>query len=397
MNTALNKSTNVRIGYSLSLSGPVAENTKSARLAHQLWEEDINSNGGLLGKEVELVCIDDQGDAAQVAGIYKRLLDEEKVDLLIGGYGTNTIKPSLPLVMERKRILIGLMGLGVNGDLQYENYFAMIPTGPSPNAALTEGFFELAAAQSPKPSTVALLTADAEFSRNPVIGARENAAKYGMQIVHEQTYPLTTTDFNPIIDQLKEINADILFLCSYLNDSKGLVRAIHASDYRPKMVGGAMIGPQSASVKTELGPLLNGFVNYEYWMPVPKMNFPGVTDLLQRYQQRADEEKVDQLGFYVVPLAYAQMQVLEQAIKATGTLDNVLLSEYCRNNSFQTVMGTIRFGKGGEWVEPQVIQIQFQNVQDGNISTFKDSKVQVVVSPEAYASGKLIYPYNPSK
>lgn len=244
--------------------------------------------------------------------------------------------------------------------------------------------------------TVALLTADAEFSRNPVLGARENAAKYGMKIIHEQTYSLSTSDFSPIIEQLIELNADILFLCSYLNDSKGLVRAIHNSGYRPKMVGGAMIGPQSATVKTELGPLLNGFVNYEYWMPVPKMDFPGVADVLGRYQERAASDKVDELGFYVAPLAYAQLQVLEQAVQATGTLNDVLIAQYCRDNSFETVMGTIRFGKGGEWPEPRVLQVQFQHVENGGLATFKDSKVQVVVSPENYASGKLIYPYDPS-
>lgn len=388
--------TPIRIGYTLSLSGPVAENTKSARLAHRLWEEDVNLKGGLLGRKVELICFDDQGDASIVPGLYKRLLDEDKVDLILGGYGTNTLKASLPIVMERNLVLIGLMGLGVNIDLKYQNYFAIIPTGPNPNSALTEDFFELASKQSPKPQTVALLTADAEFSHNPVLGARENAAKYGMTIVHEQTYPLSTTDFNPIIEQLKVIDADILFLCSYLNDSKGLITAIHDGDYRPKMVGGAMIGPQSASVKTELGPLLNGFVNYEYWMPVPKMDFPGVADVLRRYQQRADAEKVDGLGFYVAPLAYAQLQVLEQAVQATGTLDNALISQYCRDHSFETVMGTIKFAEGGEWAQPRVIQVQFQHVENRDLATFSDSKVQIVVAPGNYASGKLIYPYNPS-
>jgi branched-chain amino acid transport system substrate-binding protein len=398
MNATQNESNApVRIGYSLSLSGPVAENTKSARLAHRLWAEDINKKGGLLGRKVELICIDDKSDALLVPNIYRRLLDEEKVDLVIGGYGTNTLKASLPLIKERKRLLIGLMGLGVNAETQYENYFAMIPTGPDPNAALTEGFFELAAKQDPKPSTVTLLTAEAEFSRNPVLGARKNAAKFGLKIVHEQRYSLSSTDFKPVIDQLKSINADILFLCSYLDDSKGLVRAIHDSDYRPKIVGGAMIGPQSASVKTELGPLLNGFVNYEYWMPVPKMDFPGVADVLSRYQQRAAAENVDALGFYAVPLAYAQMQVLERAILATGTFDDEILAEYCRRNSFETVTGTVQFGEGGEWIEPRVVQVQFQNVKDGSIDTFRDSSVQVVVTPEAYASGKLVYPYDPRK
>jgi branched-chain amino acid transport system substrate-binding protein len=385
----------IRIGYSLSLTGPVAENTKSAQLAHRLWLEDINMRGGLLGRKVELICIDDHSDAALVPEIYTDLLDRQQVDLVIGGYGTNTIGASLPVVIERRKLLIGLMGLGANGILKYSRYFAMIPTGPNPNASLTEGFFELAAQQQPKPKTVALLTADAEFARHPVLGARENAAKYGLEIIHEQTYPLSTDDFGPIIDQLKEVGTDILFLCSYLKDSVGLVKAIVASDYHPKMVGSAMIGPQTAAVKKELGPLLNGLVNYEYWMPVPKMNFPGVSDMILRYQSRAAAENTDGLGYYVVPLAYAQMQVLEQAVTATQSLDDGLLAEYCRTHAFETVMGTIRFGEGGEWAEPRVLQVQFQYIADAALDTFKDSRTQVVVAPAAYASGSLLYPYAP--
>jgi len=393
----INKSDNnpIRIGYSLSLSGPVAENTKAVMLAHSIWEENINSNGGLLGRKVQLVCYNDNGDPLQVDNSYRKLMDEDKVDLVIGGYGTNTIAASMPIIMERKRFLVGLMGLGVNLNLKYPNYFAMIPTGPKPNSALTEGFFALAAAQSPRPLTVAVLSADAEFSKNPVAGARENAERYGFQIIYEETYPLSTEDYTPIIEQVKATNADLFFICSYLNDSIGLVRALRKSDYRPKMVGGAMIGPQSASVKTELGPLLNGIVNYEYWMPVPKMDFSGVADMLADYQEKAIKTNVDALGYYMAPLAYAQLQILEQAVKATASLDDEDLSAYCRTNTFETVIGSIRFGEGGEWAEPRVVQVQFQNIDNHEIETFKDSRVQVVVEPSAYTSGSLIYPYTP--
>jgi branched-chain amino acid transport system substrate-binding protein len=394
MNKETTANNPVRIGYSLSLTGPLAENSKSARLAHKLWEDDINSRGGLLGRQVELICHDDQGDATQVPNIYTQLLDKEKVDLIIGGYGTNTIAASMPVAMGRNKILIGLMGLGVNLNLHYPNYFAMIPTGQKPNSALTEGFFALAASQNPKPQTVALLSADAEFSKNPVIGARENAERFGMKIIYEKTYSLSTTDYNPLIDEVKTINADILFLCSYLKDSIGLVRAIHTSHYKPKMVGGAMIGPQSASVKTALGPLLNGFVNYEYWAPVPKMQFNGVTEMLAKYQEQATVENTDALGYYMVPLAYAQMQVLEKAVTATGSLNDEVLSEYCRKNDFETVIGSVRFGDGGEWINPRVVQVQFQNIANNEVDTFRDSRVQVVVSPPEYVSGYLIYPYS---
>jgi branched-chain amino acid transport system substrate-binding protein len=334
----------IRIGYCLSLTGPVADNSRSAKLAHEIWREDINRQGGLLGRPVEFVRYDDHADASQVPGIYKRLMDEDSVDLVIGGYGTNTVLPAMPLIMERQRFFVGLMGLGVNNVLAYPNYFAMIPTGPDPNAALTEGFFALAAQQKPRPATVALVSADAEFSRNPILGAKANAKKQDFKIVHEATYPLTTKDFTPVIDAVAERNCDLLFLCSYLADSIGLVRTIHAHRFRPKMVGGGMIGPQNTAVKTRLGPLLNGFVNYEYWQPVPKMGFPGVEQLLDTYQARAGDAGVDLLGHYMAPLAYAQLQVVAQAVEATGGFDDARLGAHTGSKTFDTVMGEVKFG-----------------------------------------------------
>jgi branched-chain amino acid transport system substrate-binding protein len=383
----------VRIGYCLSLTGPLADNGRSARLAHEIWREDINARGGLLGRPVEFVLYDDQGDASRVPGIYERLIDEDKVDLVIGGYGTNTLLPAMPLVMERQRFFVGLMGLGVNNVLAYPNYFAMIPTGPDPNAALTEGFFELAAQQNPRPTTVALVAADAEFSRNPVLGAKANAEKYGIKVVHEATYPLSTEDFKPVIDAVAESGSDLLFLCSYLDDSIGLARTIRSHHYRPKMVGGAMIGPQNTAVKTTLGPLLNGFVNYEYWAPVPKMMFPGVQELLNAYQARAADAGVDLLGHYMVPLAYAQMQVVTQAVEATGGFDDESLSAYAREERFPTVMGDVRFGVRGEWPQPRVLQVQFQEISGHEVGQFQNGSRQIVVSPPESSSGTLIFPY----
>jgi branched-chain amino acid transport system substrate-binding protein len=383
----------IRIGYCLSLTGPVAGNSRSARLAHEIWREDINRRGGLLGRPVELVCYDDHADASLVPGLYKRLIDEDKVDLVIGGYGTNTILPAMPLILERQRFFVGLMGLGVNNTLAYPNYFAMIPTGPDPNAALTEGFFALAAEQRPRPATVALVSADAEFFRNPILGAKANAETYGFRIVHEAIYPLTTENFKPVIDAVAKSGCDLLFLCSYLEDSIGLVRAIHAHPFRPKMVGGANVGPQNTAVKTTLGPLLNGFVNYEYWAPVPKMMFPGVQELLNTYQARAGAAGVDLLGHYMAPLAYAQMQVVAQAIEATGDVDDTALSTFTKDATFHTVMGDLKFGTNGEWAHPRVLQVQFRGITGHEASQFKDGSRQVVVSPNTLASGELIFPY----
>ena len=389
--------TPIRIGYCLSLTGPLASNGKTARLAHEIWAEGVNRRGGLLGRKVEMVCIDDETNPQRVLDIYRRLLDVEKVDLLIGGYGDNSVAPAMPLVMERKRFLIAVMALAVNATLNYPNYFVMIPTGPHPPAALTEGFFELAARQTPKPKTIAILAADAPFSKAPVQGAKAHAERLGFTVVSEALYPLATTDFAPLIDRVAADTPDIVFFCSYLNDSAGLIRAISSSSFEPKLVGGAMIGPQNGSIKTQLGPALNGVVNYEYWLPVPALMYPGVAELIAEYQSRAQDFGADPLGYYVAPQAFAQMQVVEQAIIGANSLDDEKLAEFTRNTLFKTVVGDVEFGKGGNWSEARVLQVQYQNIRSGDLSTFKDPSTQVVVWPPALASGAPIYPYANAK
>ena len=387
----------IRIGYCLSLSGPLASNGKTARVAHQIWEQDVNRKGGLLGRKVEMVCIDDQTNPKLVLEIYQRLLDDEKVDLVVGGYGDNSVSPAMPLIIERSRYLVALMALAVNASFGYANYFVMIPTGPQPNEALTEGFFKLAAGQTPKPVSMAILAADAAFSKSPVLGAKAHADKHGFRLISEDRYPLSTTDLVPFIRSLKPVNPDILFLCSYLNDSVGLLRTINEVGLEPRIMGGAMIGPQNGSIKAQLGPLLNGLVNYEYWLPVQKMMFPGVSEMMTKYQSLAENAGADPLGYYVAPQAYAQMQIVEQAIAGTGSLDDAKLAQFTRDASFKTVVGDVKFGKGGGWSEARVLGVQYQNIKGADLSEFKDARTQAVVWPPSLASGALIYPYAGAK
>jgi branched-chain amino acid transport system substrate-binding protein len=389
--------TPLRVGYCLSLSGPLASNGQTARLAHEIWREDVNAGGGLLGRRVELVCLDDQTNPTLVANLYERLLDVEKVDVVVGGYGDNSVAPAMPLIIARKKFTVGLMALAVNAKFNYSQYFVMIPTGPRPHVALTEGFFKIAGQQSPRPKTVAILVADAPFSKSPTQGAKENLAQEGMQVVFEGAYPLATADFGPYMANLKTLNPDVIFFCSYINDSIGLVKAMNAAGLSPKLVGGAMIGPQNGVVKTALGELLNGLVNYEYWLPIPSLMNARVNSLMATYQGRAVGAGADPLGYYVAPLAYAQLQVLEQAIRATGGTDDTALSDYTRRATFETVVGKVTFGEGGGWAEPRVLTVQFRNIKGHDISEFRQPGTQAVLYPPQAATAKVIYPYPTAK
>jgi len=143
--------------------------------------------------------------------------------------------------------------------------------------------------------------------------------------------------------------------------------------------------------------LLNGWTNFDYWLPVPKMQFGGVDDLMRNYQARAAAEGVDALGYYMGPGAYAQLQVLQQAVAATESLDDSKLGDYIRANTFTTMLGDVRFGSNGEWAQSRVLQVQFRNIKSNDLAQFKDISTQVVVAPAEYESGKLIYPYEKAK
>ena len=387
----------IKIGYSMALTGGLAPNGKSALLAQKIWEEDVNAKGGLLGRPVKLIYYDDKSSPAEVPAIYTKLLDVDKVDLVIGPYATAQIAPAMPIVMQKKRTFIGLLGLAVNSEFNYPNYFVMIPSGPDAKPAFTKGFFDVAMAQNPKPQTVAIVSADQEFSRNAADGARENAQKAGLKIVYDKNYPPSTNDFAPIVRAIAATNPDIVNINSYPPDSVGMVRAVNEIGFKPKLIGGGMVGLQATAIKTQLGPLLNGFVNYDFWLPVPKMEFPGVADLMKKYQAKAGAEGVDPLGYYMAPWGYAQLQVLGQAVEATKSLDDAKLGDYLRANTFKTVVGDVKFGAKGEWAQSRVLQVQFQNVKGNDVGQFKDISTQVVVSPAEYESGKAIYPYEKAK
>jgi branched-chain amino acid transport system substrate-binding protein len=276
----------LKIGYGIAQTGGLAPNGRSALLAQKIWEEDVNADGGLLGHRVKLIHYDDQSNPATVPAIYQKLLDVDKVDVIIGGYGTNILASAMPGIMQKQKTLIGLFGLAVNTEFNYPRYFSMIPLGPTPKISQTKGFFDVAGAQTPRPQTIAIVAADGEFAINASDGARENARAAALNVVYDRRYPPTTTDFAPVVRAIQAAKPDIVIILSYPPDSVGMVRAVNEAGYKPKMIGGGMVGLQATAIKAQLGPLLNGFINFDYWLPIETMNFPGVADFLNKYQAR---------------------------------------------------------------------------------------------------------------
>jgi branched-chain amino acid transport system substrate-binding protein len=248
-------------------------------------------------------------------------------------------------------------------------------------------------AQNPKPKTVAIVAADAEFALNAAAGARKNAQAAGLKIVYDKTYPPPTTDFSPIVRAIQATNPDLVYVGSYPPDSVGMVKAAHEVGLKVKMFGGGMVGLQFAAIQKNLGPLLNGIVNYDFWVPEPTLDFPGVKEFLGKYQEAAKGKGVDPYGHYLPPFAYAYMQVLEQSVEATKGLDHAKLAAHMRKATFDTVVGKVKFGKNGEWAKSRTLQVQFRDVQADNLEQFAGPGKRVVLYPREWKSGEIVYPY----
>ncbi len=387
----------IKVGFSMALTGAVAPNGKQNLLALEIWRDDVNAKGGLLGRPVELVYYDDQSNPNLVPGIYTKLLSIDKVDLLLGPYATNMIAPAMPVIMQNNKMTISMLGVNVNRQFNYPRYFSMVPGGDEGTLAFSRGWFELAAAQTPKPSTVAIVSADAEFGKTACDGARESAKKNGFKIVYDKSYPPGNADMVPIVRAIQATNADLVFACAYPPDTVGIVRAANEIGLTPKMFGGAMIGLLATPIKMQLGPLVNGLVIMESFIPAPTLDFPGLKAMLAKYQAKAPELKIDPLGYGFTPFAYAAGEVLAQAVEATKSLDHVKLADYIHAHSFKTVAGEIAYGKDGEWAKSRQFFTQFQGVSGNDINQFRDTTHQVIVWPAEYKTGNVIYPYQDAK
>jgi branched-chain amino acid transport system substrate-binding protein len=316
---------------------------------------------------------------------------------VLGGYATNMVAPAMPVIIQKKKTFISLFALDVNAQFKYPKYFSVLPTGPKTKPSFTEGFYQVAMQQSPKPTTVALTYEDAEFSQNACEGARENAKTFGLKIVYDKSFPFNSPDVSPIVRALQAANPDLVIVCSYPLSSVNMVQAVREANYEPKMIGGAMVGLQATVFKNKLGPKLNGIVNYETWVPSEKMMAPAA-DFFKKYQEQAKAAGVDPLGYYLGGWGYAYIDILGKAVEATKSVNDDKIADWLRKTTHKTIMGDWSYGASGEWTKSGMMQVQYHGIKEGaGLDVWKGMSYQTVLTPKDLATGKVVYPYAKAK
>jgi branched-chain amino acid transport system substrate-binding protein len=385
----------IKIGMTMAQTGGLAGGGKASLLGIEIWRDDVNAKGGLLGRKVELVVYDDKSSASETPAIYSKLIDVDKVDLLFAPYATVPTAPIMPLVKQRGMLLIGNFSFQVNSKVGHDMWFNNAPWGPADSWATA--FIDLG--QKAGGKSIALLTADQEFAQNLALTAREVAKKRDLPIVFDQAYPPNTVEFSGIVRALNAAKPDIVYVSSYPPDSAGILRAVNEIGIgdNVKIFGGGMVGLQFGPVMENLGSLLNGVVNFNTWLPEPSMYFDGTKDFFEKYTKRAVEAKVDPLGYYLAPFGYASGQLVEQAINATKSFDQEGIAKYLHENETKTIVGPIAFSADGERKQTATLMAQFRGVVDKNIAQFRSTGKQVILFPDKLKSGDLISPFEAAR
>ena len=377
-------------------TGGLAGGGKASLLGIEIWRDDVNAKGGLLGRKVELVVYDDKSSAAETPAIYSKLLDVDKVDLLFAPYATVPTAPIMPLVKQRGMLLIGNFSFQVNSKVGHDMWFNNAPWGPADGWA--SAFLDLG--QKAGGKTVALLTADQEFAQNLAVTAREVAKKRNMSIVFDQAYPPNTVEFSSIIRALKAAKPDIVYVASYPPDSAGILRAVNEIGIGDsvKIFGGGMVGLQFAAVMANLGSLLNGVVNYNTWLPEPEHVLRRDQGVLRDLHETGRGSQGRSAGLLSCAVRLRQSaNSSSRPSRRRGRSTRRPSQNICTSTRSRPSSARSRFRRTASARKPRRCMAQFRGVVDKNIEQFRSSGKQVILFPEKLKSGDLVSPFEAAR
>lgn len=368
----------ITIGGTLGLTGALSVTSVEYDAVYKYWANQVNASGGLLGRKVSLDILNDNSTASTAQADYQTLLTQDNVDLLLAPYATYLGVPVVPLVKSANKLLF-------NGGFVGEQYFDqangwMVGTYTYQEPYYTEGLFkaveQLPASQ--RPTKVAFLTLDNPFTLvdrdgyNGQGGATKFAQQAGMKVVYSQTYSPTTTDFTSAVTRAKASGADMLVIMGLPDDEDSIVKEAHVLGYQPKVM--CTCGSQATTLPNwpSLGSATNDVVGTTVaW---PSQNFPGMAQV-DAFSKSRGEKTVPAYDY----VAYAALQVLQQAVEGAKSLDQQTLKNYIYSHTFHTVVGDIKYNPNGTTNFSEVI-------------TQTVNGVQKPVWPASVATAKLAVP-----
>lgn len=368
----------VKIGVSLSLTGDREADGVSLRQGYEMWRDDINKSGGLLGRQVQLDILNDNSDANQVITNYNKLISLDKVDLVFGPFSSVLTYAGAPVVNRYGYAYIaGTGGIDKIYQLNLKTYFNV--SLPIRSYLDTFDDFMLSLPAQQRPKTVAYIGEDNPFSTLQLAQARQQLqVPNGLQTVLYQIYPEETTDYTPLIQKVIQSNADIVVLGTHVADSVAFVKGFKQQHFNPKAII-ATGGPDAGSQFT--GPIGGSAVAEGVFVPNGGW-YPGIKtfqndQFTKEYLAKSGGTAADINSDAVQ--GYSVGQILQQAVTAAHSLDNAKIIQVLHGDTaFNSLQGPVKFSARGE--NTLAVPFLFQWQKGQYLPVFPSSQAQA--SPE---------------
>ncbi|MEA3243946.1 MAG: amino acid ABC transporter substrate-binding protein [Pseudomonadota bacterium] len=361
----------IRVGVTASLSGVYAGPGKNQLQGIEMWAHDINARGALLGREVELVYYDDASDPDTVRRLYQQLINDDKVDLLIGPYSSD-----LTLVAS---------------DVAEQHDFPMVAAGAASSRIWSRGYRNIFQVDAPAReymdlliksakenaglTQIALVYPAAEFSRQVAEGVRAKAAEHGMEIVFDEEYPLDSTEFSDLVRRMRLSAPELVIGATYLNDSIAFVQEAKRQQLSPQAFA-FTVGPALPEFGNALGDDADGIIGVVSWMRSGRV--PMAYDFSFRFKEKFGRNAGAHAAY-----GYGAGQVLEAGVRLAGSLDRDAIRQQLRDMVFRSLLGNYRVDDTGMQKAKTIFLMQWQN------------GYRLLVSPPELRDAEIIYPFKP--
>ena len=330
----------VRVGGSLALTGPLAATGLIHKIVGELYVEQLNQRGGLLGRPVEWILKDDQSRLDLARTLYEQLVTGDKVDLLIGPYGTGAILSAMGVAQRYGKTIVHHT-FGIPSLAKYDQQFASWPMGASPDKTMPATIFDAVAASPQPPKTIAVLTSKFPSVQFIAAGARKEAEKRGIKEVLFLEWEFGNREFGSIAGRVKEANPDFIWVGAIGLDANQLLDAMKKIDYLPKHHFYQYPAPGPLAKAQEGNNALSVTV---FEQDPPFTNGPVATAFVKAFQERAKAANLPYIEVETqAATSYAAWQLIEAGVVATKSLDNKAIAAWLRANPVQTVVGKLRF------------------------------------------------------
>lgn len=348
----------LRIGSTLALTGPLATTALTHKLVGEIYVEQLNAKGGLLGRKVEWIVKDDQSKPELARTLYEQLVTSDKVDLLMGPYATGAILSAMGVAQRYNKVLVHHT-FGIPALAKYDMAFPAWSLGSDPGTTVPNSVFDALAAAPKPPKTVAFVTSKFPSIHFMSLGAREIAKKRGLQEVLFLEWDFGNRDFGPIAARVKDAKPDLVWIGDIGLEGNMLLDAMKKIDYVPPLHFHTYPAPGPMTKSPDGKNALSLTIFEEH---APFTTNPVAAEFVKLFNERATKANLPDTSVEVQAAAsYSAWQILEAGVRGANSFDDKAIGAWLRKNRVDTIHGRLRFDGPGNYGDDLMKIKQVQN------------------------------------